>query len=167
MGNYRPIKNINFSNLKRSNIMFRDFSGRPSRYNKNGARSFCVRIDDPQLAQELNEEGWNIKILAPRDEDQEPSHYLNVAVAYTNYPPHIYIHSGPTTTELNEDTVSLLDDADIISVDLVVRPYQYERDDGTMGIKAYAKYMHVTVEQDPYAAKYAGEESPEDDVPWR
>ena len=164
---YRNIKNIQLTNLERRHIMFRNFSGRTGKYNKNGDRTFCIRIDDPALAQELNEEGWNIKVLAPRNDEEEPVHYLPVAISFRNYPAHIYQHTGKVVTELNEDNVGNLDDVDILGVDIVVRPYQYERDDGSTGVKAYVKYMHVTVEEDPFAYKYATEESPEDDVPWK
>lgn len=165
--NYRAIKNIQMTDLGRRDIMFRNFSGRPGRYNKNGDRTFCVRIADPDIAQELNEEGWNIKVLAPRSEDEQPVHYLPVAISFRNYPAHIYQHNGKVVTELDEENVGNLDDVDILNVDIVIRPYQYERDDGSTGVKAYVKYMHVTVEQDPFAAKYATEEGPEDDVPWK
>lgn len=164
--NYRPIKNIQLTDLGRRDIMFRNFSGRPGRYNKNGDRTFCVRIDHPDLAQELNEEGWNIKVLAPRNEDEQPVSYLPVAISFKNYPAHIYQHNGKVVTELDEENIGNLDDVDILNVDIVIRPYQYERDDGSTGVKAYVKYMHVTVEQDPFAAKYASEEGPSEEVPW-
>lgn len=163
---YKSIKNIQLTNLQRRDIMFRNFSGRTGKFNKNGDRTFCVRIPDAKLAQDLNEEGWNIKVLAPRNEDEEPVHYLPVAISFKNYPAHIYQHTGKVVTELSEDNVGNLDDVDILNVDIVIRPYQYERDDGSTGVKAYVKYMHVTVEQDPFAYKYATEESPEEDVPW-
>ena len=164
--NYKPIKNIQMTNLARRDIMFRNFSGRPGRFNKNGDRTFCVRIDNPDDAQSLNEEGWNIKVLAPRDELEEPVHYLPVAISFNKYPAHIYQHTGKVVTELNEYNIGNLDDVDILSVDIVIRPYQYERDDGSTGVKAYVKYMHVTVEQDPFAYKYAQEENPSENVPW-
>lgn len=166
MKNYRPIKNIEFRDMERGNLMFRNFSGRPGRYNKNGDKTFCVRIDNPEIAEELNNEGWNIKILQPREEGELPGHYLPVAIAFNNYPPQIYIHSRGKSTKLDNDTVGTLDDADIVSFDVVIRPYQYERDDGTMGVKAYVKYMHVTIESDPFSDKYAEEEYPSEHMPW-
>lgn len=163
----RVIKNIRFDGLSGREIMFRNFTGRPDKYNsKGGIRSFCVRINDEELAHTLNEEGWNIKVLAPRNPDEMPVYYLPVGIRFDFYPPKIYQHCGRVATQLDEDNIAILDDTDILSVDLEVRPYTWERN-GDGGVKAYVKIMHVQVEQDPFAYKYAAEESPEDDVPWK
>ena len=147
--------------------MFRNFSGRPDKYNsKGGVRNFCVRINNEDDAHMLNEIGWNIKVLPPRNPDEVPVYYLPVGIRFDYYPPKIYQHSGRVTTLLDEDNIATLDDADIMSVDIEIRPYTWERN-GDGGVKAYVKIMHVVVEQDPFAARYATEESTEEEVPWR
>lgn len=161
------IKNIRLTGLEPRDIMFKNFSGRPDKYNsKGGVRNFCVRINNEDDAHMLNEIGWNIKVLAPRNPDEVPVYYLPVGIRFDYYPPKIYQHCGRVTTQLDEDNIATLDDADITSVDIEIRPYTWERN-GDGGVKAYVKIMHVVVEQDPFAAKYAAEESPEDDVPWK
>ena len=161
------IKNIRLTGLESRDIMFKNFSGRPDKYNsKGGVRNFCVRINNEDDAHMLNEIGWNIKVLPPRNPDEAPVYYLPVGIRFDYYPPKIYQHSGRVTTLMDEDNIATLDDADIMSVDIEIRPYTWERN-GDGGVKAYVKIMHVVVEQDPFAARYAAEESPEEDVPWR
>ena len=139
--------------IENAHILFRNFSGQESRFNLAGRRNFCVVIPDDGLAERLTEDGWNVKRLRPKDEGDVETPYIQVTVAFNNYPPKIVLISGSNKTYLDESTVDMLDWADIQNVDLVVRPYQWEVN-GTRGIKAYVKSMYVTIDQDVFAEKY-------------
>lgn len=148
-------KITNYISIENAKIGFRNFSGRPSTYNAEGQRNFCVFLDD-ELAETLANDGWNVRFPKDRTEDDTRQPFLQVSVKYDPYPPNInMITASKGTVKLDENAVGLLDDADIENVDVRIRPYNWTLQDGRTGVKAYVKDMYVTVEEDPFAAKYA------------
>lgn len=145
--------------IEDAKIIFRNFSGKPSQYNREGARSFCVILENPELIRNLQDDGWNIRVLTPRQEGDEPKHYLQVAVSYANIPPKVWLVTRKNKTLLDEESISSLDYAEIVCADLTIRPYNWVIQEGTRneksGVKAYLKTMYVTIQEDEFAAKYA------------
>lgn len=145
--------------FEHARIIFKNLSGEASKFNSKGDRNFGVVIEDVAMANKLAEDGWNVKVLAPRDESDTPTHYLSVKVSYDPVAPKIYLVSGrnmENITELDEDSVGCIDHADIKYVDLVVTPYHWEVN-GNSGIKAYCQSMYVVIEEDPFKYKYSNE----------
>lgn len=145
---------INDIVIENAHIIFRNFSGEESKFNRKGNRNFCVVIDDPEQAQLLAEDGWNVKILRPREEGDEPTHYIQVTVSYANVPPHVILITSNNKTVLDDESIGTLDFAEFKNVDLIIRAYQWSINDKS-GVKAYLKSMYVTINEDPLAEKYA------------
>ena len=151
--------------IENARIIFRNFAGEEKKYNEAGERNFCVVIDDRDYAEQLREAGWNVRILKPRDPDDEPLMYIPVDVSYRRRPPMVTMFTGKAKTQLNEDTISCLDYAEIKEVDVVLRPYNWEAR-GETGVKAYLKSMYVTIVEDELAAKYADRYSDDEAEPF-
>lgn len=155
---YRNIDNIVIEN---AHILFRNFAGKEGQYNQKGNRNFCVIIDDDDYAQKLSEDGWNIRILRPRDPEDKPNHYLQVTVSFKNIPPNVFMVTKHTKTKLDDESIETLDYAELSNVDLIIQPYQWEVN-GKSGVKAYLKTGYFVIEEDEFANKYAEEEFPEE-----
>lgn len=138
--------------IENARIIFRNFSGNASRYNPAGNRNFAVFLDG-ELPDILAKDGWNVKWLEARDDEDERQAYLQVAVSFNAYPPKILMITGQGKTLLTEDMVHVLDWAEIETVDLIIRPYNWTVNDKS-GVKAYVKSMYVTIVEDEFESKY-------------
>ena len=145
-------------------IIFRNFAGEASPYNDKGKRNFAVVIPDQETADALIAEGWKVKIKPPREEGEEPFRTLQVKVQFNDFGPKVYLTSGSANVELSEETVHRLDRIDIASCDLDIRPYDWERPDGTSGRSAYLQSIHVVQKVDRFASRFEDDGEPPFDV---
>ena len=160
---------INFASrgvvqIDEARIIYRNFAGAPSKFNREGDRNFAVVIEDQDIAEALTEKGWNVKIKPPREEGDEPFMFLPVKVKFNDRGPRVYLQNslgGRNRVTLDEDTVGILDNVDITNVDLDMRPYDWDVQ-GKTGRTAYLQSICVTQEVDRFLDRYAEQESPEE-----
>ena len=145
--------------IEDARIIYRNFAGIGSKYNREGDRNFAVIIPNQEIADELIADGWAVKIKPPRDEDESPFMYLPVKVKFNNRGPAAYVKSGNSVQRLNEETIGMLDEIDIQSVDMDLRGYDWEVND-KKGRSAYLQAIHVTQNIDRFGAQYQAQELP-------
>lgn len=151
--------------MRRVRLVFRNFAGKEGQYNREGDRNFGVILPD-DVAEAMANDGWNVKFLKPReddDDDTEPTPWLPVSVNFEKgKPPKITMITSRGKKIMDADIVEQLDWVDIAvdpktgepMVDLIVRPYTWEVS-GRTGIKAYLQSMFITVEEDELEREYA------------
>ena len=138
--------------LENRRILFRNFAGEEGRFNAKGNRNFNVVLE-PEEAEAMLKDGWNVKYLQPREEGDEPLPRLEVTVKFGKVPPRVILITSRGKTALDEDMLKILDWAEIENVDLIVRPYEWEVN-GKTGVKAYLKSIYVTIREDELERKY-------------
>ena len=140
------------------NIRYKNFSGKGSDFNPEGRRNFCMDLD-PELAEQMRQDGWNVKSKTFQMEDgtEETIWYIKIMLSYKfeDSAPQIFRISGDNMVQLTEKSVSSLDWEEIEHIDLQITPYTWHRQNGMSGVTAYLKSMYVTVREDTLAKKYA------------
>ena len=139
-------------------IIFRNLRGEGSKYNREGDRNFAIIIPNQEIADSLIEEGWNVRINDPRDEGDAPFMFLPVKVKFNAKGPNVYLRTGNALNKLNEETIGMIDEIDILSVDLDIRPYDWDVN-GKTGRTAYLHSMQVTQESDRFADRFRQEQN--------
>lgn len=138
--------------IEGARIIFRNFAGKEGPYNREGDRNFAV-ILTPELAADLSADGWNVKTLDAREEGDEDTPYIQVAVNFKNRPPRVVLLTSTSRTQLDEKTVDVIDWAEIETADLIARGYEWAVNDKS-GVKAYLQSLFVTIREDALEKKY-------------
>lgn len=137
-------------------IIWPNFEGRERKFNKEGSRNFCIRLDD-MTAQGLLADGWNVKTYRPNNEDEGDDlsfYYLQINVQFRFQPPTVVIVSEDNRVILDEEDYAMLDWADFSNVDIIFRAYDWSLASGASGRKAELTKMFATINQDPLDQKY-------------
>ena len=159
---------IKFEDVKILAGSFRNFSRKRDRFG-NDKMNFNFAID-PETAERMKEDGFNVRSIASRDEDEEPTYFAKVNVNFeSNWPPTVTMITKKDgrnigKVELNATSIANLDYADIISADIWVNAYK--RDDNAKK-SMYLRKMYVFCEDTPIDDKYNVEyDDTEEDTPF-
>jgi hypothetical protein len=141
--------------IEDAQMVWRNFSGLPGRFNEEGDRNFNVFLDD-ETAKLLKKNGWNVRWLQPREEGEPERAILKVNVKYrrrdgsATRPPRVVMISSRGKTTLTEPTIPILDWAEIEKTDMILRGFEYEPGK----VSAYLHSIYVTIRDDPLEMKY-------------
>lgn len=146
-------------------IVYRNFAGEASAYNREGDRNFAVVIETEEQAEALKAEGWNVKYKPSRSDPDDIFRYLPVKIKFNDRGPIIYMVMGDQEVRLTEENVKVLDKADISRVDLDIRPYDWEVNKKT-GRSAYLSAMRVTNNVSRFELAHLQRAADEGDMPF-
>ena len=165
-----------FLDLDNTNFIFEThLAGDPTRDKFRSKQKYAnVIIPDIQLARQMIDDGFKVKMTKPRDGEEEgftPRYYLKVIVNYNRRnQPIVHLVQGRKKVELFEDTINMLDNIKVQNVS--VRLDIWDSED--YGKIPYVDTMYVeqAIREDPFASRYCQEEegdyrafNGEDDIP--
>ncbi len=157
----KTYKVFKFYDVDGRNMKFRNFAGKAGKFNAEGDRNFCLLLSEDD-AEDLKEEGYNVKYLKPRSEDEDPVPYIQVKVKYKNRfgealkrQPKIVQVTRYGKTYLDEETISNLDWADIDDFSIAINPSYRDGDDGSIKATAYVQTLYVRIVEDEFESRYA------------
>lgn len=140
--------------LRNANILpgaWRNFSG-AEKFNEAGKRTFNIKLDE-DVALAMKADGFNVKPLRARDEDDENDGYrIEVDASFKIRPPQVWLVSGGQRTLLDEGAINILDYADIDKATVAINPYPWETATGS-GIKAYLHKAVIYLREDDLDAE--------------
>ena len=176
--------------LSGTRIIYPNFAGQKTDFNNEGDRNFGAAVD-PDLAEQLREDGFRVKTLPAYadDPDSTPTDWIKVKVNFNSrIPPKVWLikvdpddpddKEKMVQTKLTEDTIGLIDilarSRAIMHVDMNIRPSRYpDRPNRPGGISCYLDALYVTIVDDPLERKYRNirmtDESPmpdDDEMPF-
>lgn len=139
--------------LENVTIAFRNFAGKEDTYNREGDRNFAILLED-ERAEQMLRDGWNVKRLKSRDEEEEfGPYYIQVAVSYKNKPPKVGVVTSKGLRYFTEDMIEMLDWVDIEIADVTLNPYEWAVN-GKSGVKAYVQSLFIKILEDYLQLKW-------------
>jgi hypothetical protein len=141
--------------IRNVKLIYKNFAGVGKKYNAEGLRNFNILLD-LETAKMLSNDGWNIKYDEPRNEGDDPIARMKVNFSFAKYPPRILLISGKNNearSVLDEDSVGILDWADILKADITVSGSRWEKGNDH-GVKTWLRKLFVTLSPDDLESEY-------------
>ena len=146
-----------------------NFSGAPTKMNPaGGKRSFNLVLSE-SVANDLRDEGWNIKTMAPRDDQEDTLYFTEIILNMDKkVEPDVYLCTEwagrKRKTRLHGDDVGQLDDIRFERVDINIYPHVHAN-----GVKGHCNQLVVIqARNDLFGGEYDEWEDVADseDQPW-
>lgn len=173
MINGQYIPNLELKNVPGSMIprYYRNFSG-SERTNKAGkivntfgSRNFVVKFDEEQ-GKALEEQGWDLFWFGEDDNGSiQAGLTIPVNLSTTTRrgeprtPDQVIVVTDTNRTLQDERTIGNLDSVTIVSADILLRPRQKVKNDGTVKIACYLQKMYVKIQTNDF-------DKPYENLPW-
>lgn len=145
--------------LENTNFIFEtNLSGDPARDRFHSPGRKCnIIIPNPEMAQAMIADGFNVKATNPRPEEDPatfvPTFFVSANTNYEcKYPPRIFLVAGDNPPALmSPETVGIIDTIRVANVDAVLNVRAWEK-----GKTLYVNTMYVVQDlaSDPFAGKY-------------
>lgn len=142
-------------------ICYRNFTGKAGEYNAEGDRNFSLIIPDQDMAQKLIDDGWKVVIKENNDPDATPFMHMPIKVRFSKNGSGIpvWLISGSSRIRLDENTIGRLDRIQIESVDMDIRPWDWQKGNRS-GRAAYLHAIRVYQKIDRFTAEYENDTVP-------
>lgn len=137
--------------IEDANIIYRHFAGLADDFHREGERDFSLRIDDPDMAEKLINDGWTVR--EKNLDDGTRFWHVKIKISYKFQAPKVYIVKKDKSIPLDESTIGSLDHAEITRADVVVDPSVWTVR-GESGITGYLRSLYVVIQEDPFEEKY-------------
>lgn len=142
--------NMEIMQIDDARLIYRNFTGRGDRYNREGDRNFSVVIPDAETADLIASRGYRVKVKPPREEGEDPFITLPVKLKFNDRGPLVYLVSNGKQQRLTLETAGMIDHIDIVTVNLDIRPYDWVVN-GDTGRTAYLQSIQVFQKCDRFA----------------
>lgn len=150
--------------LEDAEIIFRNFRGEGSKFNRDGSRNFCVILseDDAEMFADM---GCNIKRTKPKKEGDVARPYVKVLLG--DYDPEIYVITNGRKKLLTPSRYGKLDRLNFETVDMeVVRGNKQWETNGQTGYSLYLESMVAILPDSRLRSKYADYDEDEEELPF-
>lgn len=137
-------------------IFWTNFKGEPTRFNPQGGKRTFNLAFPIEVAEDLSENGWNVKRREPYDEEEDALYFTECVLNMNSkYEPRVMLctewNGKKSMNRLHGDLVGKLDGMRYENVDLVIHPHQHEK-----GCKGYCNTIIVTqAKSDLFGGKYS------------
>lgn len=157
-------------NVDDTRFIFRtNFAGDPEKDRfGDSRRKACLIIPDVEQAKDIMKMGFKVNQTKPRVNDDpenfQPEYYVTILLQYrkrnnepVKYPPKVWlVQDNGSKVMLDEESAAMIDDIRVKNVNVVLSERVYGPGENDRNLYVRTMYVEQRMDDDPYAARYAG-----------